>query len=198
MRIGEILKPFRRSATVDNQPNNSEFSEILEIVRCSDGIWFDRRDSKVNRYEKAASQLLAHLTLEVISDPKFYQKIDGGVHMSALQLLGRFVPSKPGEQFNQFMTNEIREEGDGISDKITVYLKGIIANKVLMTEQGMYGLKVVADGKSDEYEERLARHLYRFSGIPRHFLDIIYPEIGLTIPERPQVSMPTIVPWSDP
>lgn len=192
MIIGEILRRFHQSTGVDNQPSNSEFSQIRNICLRANNIWSDRKDRKKERYQEAASKLLFHLKPEVLSNPQFYQEINWQTHREVLELLGRFVPSKPGEEFARFM------ESSACSTMVS-YLQGILLHKVTITEQALSGLKVVVDGESSDYKEKVARYLYRFSDIPCHFLDVVYPRLGLpVIPQKSSTPFWYKTPPTDP
>lgn len=125
---------------------------------------------------EAAQNLLLHFDQGLLENPQFYQKVRGSGHLRILQLLGTVIPSGQDE-IEKFTQGEDHA-------KILCYFQGIVNNRVRVEYSGS---EYKSYNKGD-YNDRLASTLRLISGIPHAYLDKIFEQIGLPLPERRDVS----------
>ena len=159
------MNPFRKPKEL-SQPIDPKFSKILDLASSASNIWSDKKGNKNKRFREKGVELLEHLTLEVLSDPKFYQEVNWPSHIRILELLGGLFQKDPDEL---------------VEDRIVSYLRGVVSNRVAITVIGNDGPKIIADKESNDYDEKLAKHLRTFSGIPKDRLNSIYLRVGLPV-----------------
>ena len=180
MKLGELVFSRRLPTALERRVETAPFKKIEDIVLRAGDIWFDMGDKKTERFQKAADNLLKHLTPAVASNPDFYQKVDGKTHNRVLDLLGTFVPREE---------NDLVEFTKGpIHGLIVSYLRGIVVHRVMMPLDKTR----IADGSLDDYKVRMASHLRLHSALPNHYLELIYPEVGLPLPPKRQSPYPLV------
>lgn len=167
MRLESLALPWSCHRVAEKRVE-SPFRDIEEIALKAGLIWFDNRGNNRERFKEAADNLLKHLTPAIVSNPDFYQKVDGKVHDWALELLGTVIPREDEKELAKFMEGPVHR-------MVIPYLREIIAHKVTMPLDPV-------ESNPEPYKARIASRLrLRF---PNRYLDLISQEIGLPVPPK--------------
>lgn len=144
-------------------------SGIEKMTASAIHVWFDRKGRKDERFKEKAQQLLECLSPEVLSDPRFYQEINGPTHLDGLEILVRLIP----------------QNDKAVHGTFVAYLHGIVSHRVTMTHPSIHGEKIDVDGQDGDYKKKLGPYLRIFLDLPADYLDMIYREVGLPVDSKP-------------
>lgn len=167
-RVERLLSRFQKLKEAQPIKVNSRYAHIVGGVNQASKIWFDHKDEKDKRRDKAAHELLENLTPETLSNPQFFQEVNGNTHVRALGLLFERMVPPSGDEFDEFMVSETQSI-------IELYLRKFVENGASILNLDIQG---------DILKDKIASHLKTYAGIPRHYTEAVYPKIGLPLPPK--------------